>query len=144
MYLHESDFFVDNPHPIVIRKLYTKVTNFLFPKYYKTHLHDVMMGLYFGYPTCCIKDYCSTTSSSTMSRIVGSYADFYPCNFHAKQVHDKEVTLEELLINRICVKPLGFIPGREFRKYEMKELIKWFNALHNVNKRDAEKTLLIT
>lgn len=122
------------PSAGTIKKMYPKVTNFLFPKYLNRNLEDVIMGLYFGYPTCCIKYYCENTlkDMSYYSRVVGSYSDFYPCEFHAKEVHGKKVLLKDILVNRVCSRPLQYIGPGDFKSIDFKVLFYGFVALKQV------------
>lgn len=66
----------------------------------------IKTGKYFGYPKCCIKEFClldpiNRTEHQKDRNIHKSYG-FIPCAKHAKQIADGKITLEDLIQNRKC------------------------------------------
>lgn len=80
-------------------------------KWYK---ENAPFGKLLGYPDCCIIAFCNqtpmylkkygTTYSDKMrlkaSYINGKYSGFIPCEYHARLINNKWITLESLIKNR--------------------------------------------
>lgn len=70
------------------------------------------LGKYFGYPSCCIASYEEIQSNGGRKSPEQAYiaatsgGGFIPCEAHAKQVIEEEITLHSLINNRVC--PLPF------------------------------------
>lgn len=67
------------------------------------------LGIYFGYPNCCITEFCGEIINGrdpSIRDINGS--GFIPCREHFIQIQLKEIQLKDLIKNRICVEPLIF------------------------------------
>lgn len=63
-------------------------------------------GRYFGYPECCIKDFCERGYELTVEQeLVHQNIGFIPCPECAKKITKGEATLESLLIERECPDP---------------------------------------
>lgn len=76
----------------------------------------VEMGIYFGYPACCIFNFLKRydaihtgkdITTIEQSRVSGS--GFVPCQEHAQQILKKQITIHELISqNRKCKKPFPY------------------------------------
>jgi hypothetical protein len=63
-------------------------------------------GHYFGYPECCIKNFCERGFKLTDEQeAVHKHTGFTPCPECSKKILRGEATLESLLVNRICKEP---------------------------------------
>ena len=60
--------------------------------------HYILMGIYFGYPNCCIIDFLTRERNGLQVTQEG----FCLCSIHGKQVINKEIKIEKLIIDRIC------------------------------------------
>lgn len=80
-----------------------------------THL----VGVYFGYPECCIKAYDKVLASGgrrtpeQANPKVHKGTGFIPCPNHAKQILEGEITLESLINDRRCALPFPNEPEIE-------------------------------
>jgi hypothetical protein len=66
------------------------------------------MGVYFGYPSCCINAFIHDMVKGTDPRdrnIDGNVTGFTPCNHHVEMVKRRMVRLEDLIQSRVCSKP---------------------------------------
>ena len=71
------------------------------------------IGVYFGYPKCCIKEFYSdleigimfVNKRNRMKRTKFAKNGFIPCKKHARLIKRKEITIESLIKNRICTLP---------------------------------------
>ena len=58
-------------------------------------------GRHFGYPTCCIKQFCESNGIDKQMRFKASkQTGFVPCSKHAKEILEGKITLESLIKNR--------------------------------------------
>ncbi len=68
----------------------------------------VICGVYYGYPACCISDFCETYLKHLMRSkeqlSVHQNFGFVPCTKCSKKILAGKETLESLLKNRICKK----------------------------------------
>ena len=70
-------------------------------------------GTYFGYPKCCIKEFLIdleigilfVNKRNRMKRIKAGKNGFIPCKKHARLINKKEITIDNLIKNRICPTP---------------------------------------
>jgi hypothetical protein len=62
------------------------------------------LGIYFGYPRCCIDAFCNEMILRHQKR-AGNQSGFIPCKKHARMVLHKTVRLEQLIQNRLEFKP---------------------------------------
>ena len=62
-------------------------------------------GKFFGYPQCCIDSFCKTRHISYEQRQVHNNNGFVPCHKCALKILNKEITIEELIKDRICKTP---------------------------------------
>ncbi len=81
-----------------------------------------VMGEYFGYPKCCIDEWCASHPVFFYMRPeVQQEAErggFIPCLKHSKEIVASKVTHEALIENRICSVPFPDQPSdREVDKY---------------------------
>lgn len=66
------------------------------------------VGIYFGYPKCCIEFYMKSIFDKNMqnevqqSMEVSNETGFIPCTKHTQQILKKETTLHDILCNRQC------------------------------------------
>lgn len=74
----------------------------------KSNLHDswVLLGLYYGYPTCCIESFCKSPhyldkAFGDMRTETGNGTGLVPCTNCATKINSKEITLESLISDRI-------------------------------------------
>jgi hypothetical protein len=69
---------------------------------YLTHFR--IKGVYFGYPECCIKYFMDTLhfENYTNSLIKDNYTGFIPCEKHSMQILNGEITISDIISNRIC------------------------------------------
>ena len=61
------------------------------------------LGIYFGYPNCCITNFCNdllNEKDCSHRNIDGS--GFVPCEKHYNEIKNKKTTLKDLVKNRIC------------------------------------------
>jgi len=64
------------------------------------------LGQYFGYPNCCIIDFCERGYTMTEEQeAVHSGTGFVPCPNCAGKILRGEATLEGLLLDRQCPMP---------------------------------------
>lgn len=64
-------------------------------------------GLFYGYPSCCIHEFCTDVFGnrevrSKAGRLNGETTGFIPCTKHAEQINAGEITLESLIEHRVC------------------------------------------
>lgn len=61
-------------------------------------------GKVFGYPQCCIDSFCKTFgfmgADENQREVAQNGFGFIPCPKHAKQILDKEITIESLIKDR--------------------------------------------
>ena len=70
-------------------------------------------GLYYGYPTCCIKEFNNDLEIGLLfvnkrkrkKRQLASKNGFVPCQKHARLINKKEIKIENLIKNRKCPIP---------------------------------------
>ena len=65
-----------------------------------------LMGLYFGFPVCCINEFCTKDYPDKKRSKAGNCSGFIPCSAHAEQILKKEIKLEDLIGKRYC--PINF------------------------------------
>ena len=70
------------------------------------------LGIYYGYPKCCIKEFYSDMTIGIMfvnrkKRTKVAKNGFVPCRRHAILINRKEIKIESLIKNRIC--PIPFL-----------------------------------
>lgn len=60
------------------------------------------MGMYFGYPHCCVSEYCTdvVNGDSPDRNVDGS--GFIPCTEHFGRIQLGETELKDLIKNRVC------------------------------------------
>ena len=63
----------------------------------------VIQGIYFGYPLCCIIDFCKRGYKLTkeQKKIIKNREGFVPCQKCCKKILNNEVELKDLLKNRV-------------------------------------------
>ena len=68
-------------------------------------------GVYYGYPKCCIINFCERGYKKTKEQVeIGkNNIGFIPCPSCSKKVVNKEITLKSLIKNRECKKPFGIM-----------------------------------
>lgn len=64
-------------------------------------------GLYYGYPCCCIHEFCTDVFGnrevrSKAGQLNGKSTGFIPCTKHSEQINAGEITLESLIEHRMC------------------------------------------
>lgn len=60
-------------------------------------------GLYYGYPQCCIVNFCRRGFKLTKEQeAVHKNTGFTPCPKCSKKILNGEATLESLIANRVC------------------------------------------
>lgn len=65
----------------------------------------VEYGIYYGYPKCCIINFCTRSLKLTKEQdAVHKNTGFTPCPECSKKILKGEATLESLLTDRICKK----------------------------------------
>ena len=83
------------------------------------------MGAYYGYPECCVKSFYSATRGFTVishsersdAQQKTSKNGFIPCEYHAGQILQKKITIEDLISpSRQCQRPFSK-PERKLEKY---------------------------
>lgn len=57
------------------------------------------LGNHFGYPRCCINDFCHQVTLRSQMR-AGNHSGFVPCKKHSRLVLLKKATLGSLIRNR--------------------------------------------
>lgn len=57
-------------------------------------------GKYYGFPECCIHDFCHPRGNRDRQFQASNSTGFVPCKDHAEQILSGQVTLEELITNR--------------------------------------------
>lgn len=63
----------------------------------------IKAGLWFGYPKCCITQFIGDDIPGRNRDV--SYGGFIPCDGCAQRIRDKEITIEDLIQNRVEPKP---------------------------------------
>lgn len=63
----------------------------------------VALGIYFGYPACCIEDFCKDTTITTKQKDLCKDG-FIPCPDCCEKITSR-VQLKDLITNRICKTP---------------------------------------
>jgi hypothetical protein len=73
----------------------------------KTNRWYVINGIYYGYPLCCIKNFCERGYKLTKDQreISDNHFGFVPCPKCAKKILQKELDIIDLIKDRICEKP---------------------------------------
>jgi len=79
----------------------------------KKHLTTAENGAYYGYPSCCIKNFENNLLQPSRERNeiyklnikVSKKTGFIPCNEHTQQILDKKIVLEDLIVMRKCCTP---------------------------------------
>ena len=73
----------------------------------QTRISFKQTGEYFGYPKCCIDSFSKVPfNKRTLSQLnVHKYTGFIPCDQCATKIMSNEITLENLIKNRICIVP---------------------------------------
>lgn len=65
-------------------------------------------GLFFGYPKCCIIDFCERDFNMTIEQEqVHQNTGFVPCPKCSKKIISGQETLKSLIKNRFCKKPFS-------------------------------------
>lgn len=92
--------------------------------------HFQMMGKYFGYPQCCIDEFCTSTAWDDNQLKVSYGTGFKPCRAHAKQIAEGELKLNDLIKDRYCSLPFP-IQWDEFMAADIQksELLKMMNKV---------------
>lgn len=67
----------------------------------------VEYGRYYGYPECCIEAFCKKgfNELSPNQERVHKFKGFIPCESHSIQIINGEITLKDLIKNRVCPFP---------------------------------------
>lgn len=79
----------------------------------KKNLTIAENGIFYGYPSCCIKNFENNLLQPCHERNkiynlnlkVSNKTGFIPCNEHTQQILDKKIVLEDLIVSRICCTP---------------------------------------
>ena len=79
----------------------------------KKYLTIAENGAYYGYPSCCIKNFEDNLlqpghERNNMYKLnlnVSNQTGFIPCNEHTQQILDKKIVLEDLIVMRKCCIP---------------------------------------
>ena len=82
------------------------------------------MGVYYGYPMCCMKAFCNFESDRDIA--VHRCLGFLPCPSCADKVRAGAITLEGLIKDRICNTPFPNEGTEEEKDYFVKEYDKLF------------------
>ena len=70
--------------------------------------HWIETGIYYGYPKCCIVDFCTRGFKMTKEQNeVHKNIGFVPCPKCSKKIIDGKATLKSLIKKRVCQKPFG-------------------------------------
>lgn len=68
-------------------------------------MHWVIFGTYYGYPKCCMEDFCTRGYDITPEQDkVHKHLGFVPCPKCSKKIVNGKTTIRELIKNRICDK----------------------------------------
>jgi len=63
--------------------------------------HWTKLGVYFGFPTCCIEQFCDNNNGDREKRSkAGNGTGLLPCTKHAKQINSGKIKLKDLIQNR--------------------------------------------
>lgn len=87
-----------------------------------------IIGSYYGYPQCCIRNYVALTGNRKLSltstqKEVGRQTGFIPCNGHAEDIKEGRVEASALIINRVCPYPFPqSAPVETVKEYLVKEM----------------------
>ncbi len=66
------------------------------------------LGKYYGYPKCCIEEFCSDLLNYRYDNITSRNINtegFVPCRKHFVDIQLKLVNIEDLISNRVCTEP---------------------------------------
>ena len=65
------------------------------------------MGIYYGYPACCIKQYIDNKNNNTANFFLlqNNTTGFIPCDECTERINLGDVRIEDLIQNRICPFP---------------------------------------
>lgn len=66
-------------------------------------------GEFFGYPTCCVKAFLRRVSGKKTrdEQLQAARAGFIPCFKHANKILKGEISLDNIIENRICSVPFN-------------------------------------
>ena len=69
------------------------------------------LGIFYGYPECCIESFLKVRPNERTrdQRRAHKYNGFIPCHNCSVKITNGDITLEDLITNRICLNqfPLG-------------------------------------
>ena len=78
-------------------------------------------GQYYGYPKCCIDNFIKKrVKRGSINDHASNGSGFIPCDNHATQIINKQIKLEDLILNRICEKHFPNGDGNEIIIYRLK------------------------
>jgi hypothetical protein len=63
------------------------------------------LGIYFGYPECCIKAFCADTKNNNNKNLLKrsiSDSGFIPCPKHYSEIKTGDIRLRDIIKNRVC------------------------------------------
>ena len=70
----------------------------------------LVMGMYYGYPKCCIEDFCyryrldAQANVPNRQSLAGNHTGFLPCPIHSEEVLSGKKTLKQLIKKRVHYK----------------------------------------
>lgn len=88
------------------------------------HIHEV--GVFLGYPKCCVNEYIdnmrNNTSFSWKRHLAAQYKQsssggFIPCTKHAERIVDQGKSISRIFRNRICSSSFPYSSPSQFKKY---------------------------
>jgi hypothetical protein len=88
----------------------------------------IILGKYYGYPSCCIDSFVINTPKTHIQQFVHKGLGFIPCNSCATKIMNGENTIEELIKNRICRIPFPNHCSTKKKRYcKLRAIV----AIHN-------------
>jgi hypothetical protein len=90
-----------------------------------------LFGKYYGYPKCCIDSFIIGTKKTRNQRYSHKRLGFIPCNNCATKIMNGEITIEQLIKNRIYSKAFPKNSRKKERICKVLALISINNYYNN-------------
>jgi hypothetical protein len=96
------------------------------PNWLTAEQHAYEVGIFSGYPKCCINEYIENVRTNTKFEdkrqkagyYKGSWAGgFIPCTKHADKIIDENKSVARIIRNRICTSRFPYRSVYQFKKY---------------------------
>jgi len=97
----------------------------------KTKRRFALLGKFYGYPKCCINSFIENTKRTRNQRYVHKGLGFIPCNNCATKIMNGDITIEQLIKNRIFSKEFPATYLKKQRICKLRALITINNYYKN-------------